>query len=186
MRLLHFRRTFVEKLFAIHSKVEILKRDGRPLGTCARHYYDLVQLAVQPEVTAMLNSAAEGPSPVTRQKAIMLPSCPSNNFLAGAWWACSATASAIQTFTSGKQIIKVEAGKIQRAARAQSDQRQFYTARGRGRGWPADLFTHGLDDQIFQAGPAHSGGRLGTTEQGVGDFNCGAHISIKACWGHPP
>ena len=32
MRLLHFRRTFVEKLFAIHSKVELLKRDGRPIG----------------------------------------------------------------------------------------------------------------------------------------------------------
>jgi hypothetical protein len=45
MRLLHFRRTFVEKMFAIHSKVEILKRDGRALGTYARHYYDLFQLA---------------------------------------------------------------------------------------------------------------------------------------------
>jgi Nucleotidyl transferase AbiEii toxin, Type IV TA system len=44
MRLLHFRRTFVEKMFAIHSKVEMLKRDGRPLGTYARHYYDLFQL----------------------------------------------------------------------------------------------------------------------------------------------
>jgi hypothetical protein len=57
MRLLHFRRTFVEKMFAIHGKVEILKRDGTPLGTYARHYYDLFQLAAQPEVTAMLNSA---------------------------------------------------------------------------------------------------------------------------------
>lgn len=56
MRLLHFRRTFVEKLFAIHSKVEIFKRDGHPLGGYARHYYDLFQLAVQPEVLAMLRS----------------------------------------------------------------------------------------------------------------------------------
>ena len=47
MRLLHFRRTFVEKLFAIHSKVELLKRDGRPIGTYARHYHDLFQLAAQ-------------------------------------------------------------------------------------------------------------------------------------------
>lgn len=31
LRLLHFRRTFVEKLFAIHAKVELLKRDGQPL-----------------------------------------------------------------------------------------------------------------------------------------------------------
>lgn len=56
MRLLHFRRTFVEKLFAIHSKVELLKRDGRPLGSYARHYYDLFQLAAQEQVVAMLNS----------------------------------------------------------------------------------------------------------------------------------
>ena len=56
MRLLHFRRTFVEKMFAIHSKVELLKRDGQPLGTYARHYYDLSQLATLPEVVAMLRS----------------------------------------------------------------------------------------------------------------------------------
>lgn len=47
MRLLHFRRTFVEKLFAIHSKVELFKRDARPIGPYARHYYDLFQLAGQ-------------------------------------------------------------------------------------------------------------------------------------------
>jgi len=57
LRLLHFRRTFVEKMFAIHSKVELLKRDRQPLGTYARHYYDLFQLAGQEEVIAMLQSA---------------------------------------------------------------------------------------------------------------------------------
>jgi hypothetical protein len=57
LRLLHFRRTFVEKMFAIHGKVELFKRDGRPLGPYARHYYDLFQLAAQPEVIAMLKSA---------------------------------------------------------------------------------------------------------------------------------
>lgn len=56
MRLLHFRRTFVEKLFAIHAKVELLKNEGRPLGGYARHYYDLFQLAEQAEVLAMLQS----------------------------------------------------------------------------------------------------------------------------------
>lgn len=56
MRLLHFRRTFVEKLFAIHAKVELLKRDGRPLGSYARHYYDLFHLAGQEEVLKMLSS----------------------------------------------------------------------------------------------------------------------------------
>jgi hypothetical protein len=56
MRLLHFRRTFVEKLFAIHARVEILKRTGRPIGSYARHYYDLSELATRPEVTEMLAS----------------------------------------------------------------------------------------------------------------------------------
>lgn len=60
MRLLHFRRTFVEKLFAIHSKVEILKRDGLGLGSYARHYYDLFQLSSQPEVLEMLGSIEYG------------------------------------------------------------------------------------------------------------------------------
>ena len=56
MRLLHFRRTFVEKMFAIHGKVELLKRDRQPIGTYARHYYDLYQLAGRDEVRAMLAS----------------------------------------------------------------------------------------------------------------------------------
>jgi hypothetical protein len=56
MRLLHFRRTFVEKMFAIHSKVEVLKRDQQPLGSYARHYYDLFQLSQLPEVGVMLRS----------------------------------------------------------------------------------------------------------------------------------
>ena len=60
LRLLHFRRTFVEKMFAIHGKVELLKRDKRPLGSYARHYYDLFELARQPEVLAMLRSREYG------------------------------------------------------------------------------------------------------------------------------
>jgi Nucleotidyl transferase AbiEii toxin, Type IV TA system len=56
LRLLHFRRTFVEKMFAIHSKVELLKRDKQPLGSYARHYYDLFQLLGHPEVGTMLRS----------------------------------------------------------------------------------------------------------------------------------
>jgi len=43
-------------MFAIHSKVELLKRDRQPLGTYARHYYDLHQLAARDEVMAMLTS----------------------------------------------------------------------------------------------------------------------------------
>lgn len=57
LRLLHFRRTFVEKMFAIHGKVELLKRDRQPLGSYARHYYDLFQLSGHPEVQVMLRSA---------------------------------------------------------------------------------------------------------------------------------
>ena len=51
-----FRRTFVEKLFAIHAKVELLKERGTALGPYARHYYDLHQLAGRSEVRAMLES----------------------------------------------------------------------------------------------------------------------------------
>jgi hypothetical protein len=56
LRLLHFRRTFVEKMFAIHAKVELLKRENKPIGSYARHYYDLFQLASRQEVPAMLQS----------------------------------------------------------------------------------------------------------------------------------
>lgn len=56
MRLLHFRRTFVEKMFAIHSKIELYTREGRSLGSYARHYYDLYQLAQQEAVRVMLAS----------------------------------------------------------------------------------------------------------------------------------
>jgi hypothetical protein len=57
MRLLHFRRTFVEKLFTIHAKIEQYLSAGRPLGSYARHYYDLYMLAQQAEVLSMLKSA---------------------------------------------------------------------------------------------------------------------------------
>lgn len=56
MRLLHFRRTFVEKLFAIHSKVEKFKKTGIGIGGYARHYYDLFCLAERNEVLEMLLS----------------------------------------------------------------------------------------------------------------------------------
>jgi hypothetical protein len=60
MRLLHFRRTFVEKMFAIHAKVEAFKQAGKPIGGYARHYYDLFCLAERPEVMAMLQSDEYG------------------------------------------------------------------------------------------------------------------------------
>ena len=56
MTLLHYRRTFVEKLFALHGKVVRLQEEQRPLGRDARHYPDLYALACQPKVTAMLAS----------------------------------------------------------------------------------------------------------------------------------
>ncbi len=56
MRLLHFRRTFVEKMFAIHAKVEAFKATQTGIGAYARHYYDLYCLADRREVLAMLNS----------------------------------------------------------------------------------------------------------------------------------
>ncbi|MFO0842329.1 MAG: nucleotidyl transferase AbiEii/AbiGii toxin family protein [Gemmataceae bacterium] len=56
MRLLHFRRTFVEKMFTIHGKVEAYKAGGKEIGVYARHYYDLYCLADRPEVLAMLRA----------------------------------------------------------------------------------------------------------------------------------
>lgn len=56
MRLLHFRRTFVEKMFAIHAKVEFFKKTGIGIGGYARHYYDLFCLIELPEVLEMLQS----------------------------------------------------------------------------------------------------------------------------------
>lgn len=56
MRLLHFRRTFVEKMFAIHAKVETFKKTGIGIGGYARHYYDLFCLTERPEVLEMLRS----------------------------------------------------------------------------------------------------------------------------------
>lgn len=56
MPLLHFRRTFVEKMFAIHAKVEAFKKTGIGIGGYARHYYDLYCLTARPEVLKMLRS----------------------------------------------------------------------------------------------------------------------------------
>lgn len=58
--LLHFRRTLMEKLYALHDKVERgMIQDGIPVGTYARHYYDGSQLLMQPEVQAMLKEGSE-------------------------------------------------------------------------------------------------------------------------------
>jgi hypothetical protein len=60
MTLLHYRRTFVEKMFALHGKVIRLQQEGHPLGRDARHYPDLYVLAGQQEVRAMLASPEYG------------------------------------------------------------------------------------------------------------------------------
>ncbi len=60
MMLLHFKRTFIEKLFTVYSKVELmLNHNESSLGDNARHYYDLVQLARTPEVQELLRSPYE-------------------------------------------------------------------------------------------------------------------------------
>jgi hypothetical protein len=56
MGLLHFRRTFVEKMFAIHAKIKAFKKTGQPIGGYARHYYDIYCLIARPEVVGMLRS----------------------------------------------------------------------------------------------------------------------------------
>lgn len=55
MRLLHFKRTALEKMFAIHHKVERgYLEQGHAIGSYARHYYDIGQLLQQSEVQSML------------------------------------------------------------------------------------------------------------------------------------
>lgn len=56
MNLLHFRRTFVEKLYTVHSRAERAIKQSKPLGRDARHYYDLAMLLRQAETQTMLNS----------------------------------------------------------------------------------------------------------------------------------
>jgi hypothetical protein len=56
MTLLHYRRTFVEKMFALHGKVIQLQEENRQLARDARHYPDLYALAGEHEVRAMLAS----------------------------------------------------------------------------------------------------------------------------------
>jgi len=56
LTVLHFRRTFVEKLFIVHGLAERLQNDGQGLGRDARHYIDLHALAGEPEVEVMLRS----------------------------------------------------------------------------------------------------------------------------------
>jgi hypothetical protein len=56
MQLLDYRRTFVEKLFTIQSKVEQSLQEGTSIGTYARHYYDLYCLAQQDSVKALLEN----------------------------------------------------------------------------------------------------------------------------------
>ena len=59
MLLLDFRRTAIEKLFAIHSRVEQYIERGERLGKYTRHYYDLYCLFQQPEVRTLLESGED-------------------------------------------------------------------------------------------------------------------------------
>jgi predicted nucleotidyltransferase component of viral defense system len=56
MSVLHYRRTFVEKLFAIHSAVMDFQNQQKALGSQVRHYYDLYCLAQTDEITQLLTS----------------------------------------------------------------------------------------------------------------------------------
>lgn len=58
MRLMDRRRTFVEKLFAIHSEVERYLGGNRELLTTIRHYYDLHALAQEQDVQEFIGTTA--------------------------------------------------------------------------------------------------------------------------------
>ena len=67
MRLLHFRRTFVEKMFAIHAKVEAFKKTGkRDRRLRPPLLRPVLPGSSVPEVLAMLRSDEYGASrPIT-------------------------------------------------------------------------------------------------------------------------
>ncbi len=56
MQLLHYRRTYVEKLFTIHQKVIVMLETGGSLGRHARHYADIDALGRLEDVRRMLES----------------------------------------------------------------------------------------------------------------------------------
>jgi hypothetical protein len=56
MLLLDFRRTAIEKLFAIHGRVEQYLRQGETVGKYTRHYYDLYCLFQRSEVRDLVAS----------------------------------------------------------------------------------------------------------------------------------
>lgn len=56
MKLLHFRRTFIEKLFAIHGYVQDWRETGNFADPMVRHYADLYLLSEREEVIDMLES----------------------------------------------------------------------------------------------------------------------------------
>jgi len=57
MVLMHFRRTYVEKLFTLHSHVTRMVETGGDLGRSARHYADVHLLAQTKPVRTMLDSS---------------------------------------------------------------------------------------------------------------------------------
>jgi len=60
MMLLHFKRTFVEKIFAIHNYIQEYQSKGKSFNKYTRHYYDLYQLAQKVEVQELLNNVEFG------------------------------------------------------------------------------------------------------------------------------
>lgn len=56
MRTLHYRRTFLEKLFAIHGVVQAVLEGRAELGRHARHYADLHEIADRAELIELLGT----------------------------------------------------------------------------------------------------------------------------------
>jgi hypothetical protein len=56
MLVLHYRRTFVEKLFAIHTAIVNFENQKQPIGNQIRHYYDTYCLLQTADVQNMLKT----------------------------------------------------------------------------------------------------------------------------------
>lgn len=59
MALLHYRRTFVEKLFTVHAKVERMQIDGTPVGRDYERQYDTLFYGAYPSFDDVLAGLEE-------------------------------------------------------------------------------------------------------------------------------
>jgi hypothetical protein len=86
---------------------------------------------------------------------------------------------AIQTLTSGKQIIEVKVGKIQRSPWLEMNQGQFERTSAPRNLWRlVELVLDRIDDNLFQGYAARSGSGFGPPEKRIRHVDRGSHYDF--------